>query len=274
MTHRRLRALVRPACLQDNDGLARLFGTRNLTPNYRLEYALAQSNLPRSILRAPGNNSLAFAVESFIDELAVTSGQDPFEFRMGLLGDDREFSFDEDYPVINTARMKAVLRSVASQANWGAPLPKGSGRGIASHFTFGTYVAYVFEVTFDFKTKALRVDKVFAAIDCGVCVNPLGVKSQVEGAVNDALHAALHAEITVSNGRVDQSNFHDYRLARMHESATSIDVHIINSGFPITGVGEPPFPPAFPALTNAIRNATGLRIRRLPIGDQLNSVRL
>lgn len=236
-----------------------------LLDNYRLEYTLAESNLPRTILRAPGNNALSFVVESFIDEMAAAGGRDPLEYRLDLLGEDREFPFDEDYPVISTARMKNVLRTAAAGAGWGQALPPGRGHGIASHFTFGTYVAYVVDVTVDPSTGAFAVDRVVGAIDCGRPVNPLGIRAQVEGGVHDGLHAARHGEITFAEGAVEQSNFHDYPLARMTESAKRIDVHIVDSRLPPTGVGEPPYPPMLPALGNALYAATGVRVRRLPI---------
>jgi isoquinoline 1-oxidoreductase beta subunit len=236
-----------------------------LIDDYRLEYVLAESNLPRTILRAPGNNALSFVVESFTDELAAAAGRDPLEYRLALLGADREFPFDEDYPLLSTARMKHVLRTAANAAGWGGALPPGRGRGIASHFTFGTYVAYVAEVTVDESTGEFSVDRVVGAIDCGRPVNPLGIRAQVEGGVHDALHAARHGEITFEDGAVQQSNFHDYPLARMNESAKRIDVHIVESELDPTGVGEPPYPPMLPALGNALFAATGVRIRSLPI---------
>lgn len=236
-----------------------------LIENYRLEYALAQSNLPRSILRAPGNNALSFVVESFIDELANAANEDPYKFRLDLLGDDRDFDIDEEGSVLSTKRMKSVLRTVAENSGWGEPLPLGKGRGIASHFTFGTYVAYVVEVSVSEETGQYTVDRVVGAIDCGRAINPLGIKSQVEGGINDAIHATRHGEITFKNGAVEQSNFHDYPLARMNEAATNIDVHIIEGSDEITGVGEPPYPPMIPALANALFAATGKRVRRLPI---------
>lgn len=236
-----------------------------LVDNYQLEYAMAESNLPRSILRAPGNNALSFVVESFIDELAHAANQDPFEFRMKLLGENRELEFDDDFPTISTMRTKRVLRTVVENSNWGQDMSENHGRGIASHFTFGSYVAYVVEVSVDRSSGEYTVDKVVAAIDCGQAVNLAGIRAQVEGGINDAIHAARYGEVTFTNGAVDQSNFHDYPLARMHEAALDIDIHIINDDAEPQGVGEPPYPPMFPALANALFAATGVRARSLPI---------
>ena len=247
-----------------------------LLDDYRLEYTNAESNLPRTILRAPGSNALAFVVESFTDELAHAAGRDPLEFRLALLGGDRDLPYGGDWPTISTARMKNVLRIAAEGAGWGDPLPPGGGagrrgragsrgRGIASFFTFGSYVAYVVEVTVDPTTGEYAIDRVVGAIDCGRPVNPAGIRAQVEGGVQDAVHAARHGEITWEGGAVVQSNFHDYPLARMPESAREIEVHIVDSELDPTGVGEPPYPPMFPALANALFDATGVRVRRLPI---------
>lgn len=236
-----------------------------LVENYQLEYALAESNLPRSILRAPGNNALSFVVESFIDELAHASNQDPLEFRMRLLGEDQDLKFDDDFPTISTMRTKRVLQTVANNSNWGRDMPENQGQGIASHFTFGSYVAYVVEVSVDRVSGQYTIDKVVAAIDCGQAVNLAGIRAQVEGGINDAIHAARYGEVTFTNGAVDQSNFHDYPLARIHEAALDIDVHIINDDTEPQGVGEPPYPPMFPALANALFAATGVRARSLPL---------
>lgn len=263
-----------------------------LLDNLRLEYTNAESNLPRTILRAPGSNALAFVVESFVDELARAGGRDPLEYRLALLGEDRDLPYNEDWPTVSTARMANVLRIAAQNAGWGVergPRRPGrsgsaggaestgraesalSGRGIASYFTFGTYVAYVVDVTVDPSSGEFTIDRVVGAIDCGRPVNPAGIRAQVEGGIQDAVHVARHGEITWEGGAVVQSNFHDYRLARMPEAARDIEVHIVESDLDPTGVGEPPYPPMIPALTNALFDATGVRVRRLPI--RLESLR-
>ena len=144
-------------------------------------------------------------------------------------------------------------------------MPSGRGRGIAAAFGWGSYVAQVAEVTCDADKGTLRVDRVVCAIDCGTAVNPLGVKAQMEGAINFGLAQTLKSAITVSGGRVEQSNFHDYEVLRMSDAPPVIDVHIVPSAEPPGGCGEPGVPPAAPAVANAIFAATGKRIRRLPI---------
>ena len=142
------------------------------------------------------------------------------------------------------------------------------GRGIAVHFTFGSYVAYVVDVSVD-AAGELKVHKVTGAIDCGLAVNPLGVAAQIEGGVCDALSTALHERITINNGSVVETNFDRYRLMKINEAPPIVETHIVKNDFPPSGVGEPPVPPLAPALTNAIFDATGLRLRELPIGNQL-----
>lgn len=234
-----------------------------LVPHHRLEYALAESNLPRGPLRAPGLNAFAFAVESFLDEAARAANRDPLEFRLALLGAPRDLPYDEDDPMFSTARMAHVLRTAASAAGWGRPLPEGRGHGIAATFTFGSYLAHVAEVSVD-SSGQVRCHRVTSAIDCGRAVNPNGVRAQVEGGVIDGLSAALNAEITVNRGRITQSNFHDFPLLRFSQSP-EIRVVIVPSEAPPTGVGEPPYPPVAPAVANAIFDATGARVRTLPL---------
>lgn len=234
-----------------------------LAPAHRLEYCLIETNLLRGPLRAPGLNAYAFAVESFIDEVAHAAARDPLALRLELLAPDRTLREDDDNPIFDTDRMSRVLQAAADRAGWGTPLPDGQGRGIAAGFTFGTYVAHVITASVD-ERGAIRVHHVASAIDCGRIVNPNGVRAQIEGGVMDGLGATLHGEITIENGAIAQSNFHDYPLLRYSE-APRVDVVFVGDGlYPPTGAGEPPYPPVMPAVANAVFAATRTRLRRLP----------
>ncbi len=239
-----------------------------LVPNYRLEYHSMASGAPRGSWRAPAHTANAFAVQSFLDELARETGRDTLALQLEMLGEPADLPYgNHGGPVFSTGRLAGVLRTAARHGNWGAATGPGRGRGIAGHFTFGGYVAYVVEVSV--VGGELAVDRVVAAVDCGLAVNPLGVEAQIEGGINDALSTALSLAITVDGGRVEQTNFDTYRLLPIAGSPARVDVHIVDSGYPPTGVGEPPVPPLAPALLNAIQAATGKRIRDLPIGNQL-----
>jgi isoquinoline 1-oxidoreductase beta subunit len=163
-------------------------------------------------------------------------------------------------------RHLALLNAVASDSQWGSPVAAGHGRGVAIHESFGSIVAEVAEVSVE--NGNVRVHKVWCAIDCGFAVHPEGVKAQMESAINYGLTAALYGEITFTDGKVDQSNFHDYQILRINE-APEIHVTIINSGANMGGAGEPGTPPIAPAVANAIYAATGKRVRKLPISKNL-----
>jgi isoquinoline 1-oxidoreductase beta subunit len=218
-------------------------------PNVLVDLHTTKVGVPVLWWRSVGNSHTAFVVESFIDELANLAGKDPYEFRRALLA--------------KKPRHLAALELAARKANWGAPLPKRHGRGMALHFSFDSYVAEVAEVSVS-DQGAVRVHRVVAAVDCGRVVNPDGVAAQIEGGIIYGLSAALRSEITLDRGRVQQRNFHDYQLLRIDE-APKIEVHIVPSSENPSGVGEPGVPPAAPAVTNAIFAATGKRIRKLPI---------
>ena len=199
--------------------------------------------------RSVAHSQHGFFVESFVDELAQAAGQDPVDFRRGLLK--------------NSPRHLAVLEGVATMSDWGSDLPEGHGRGIAIARSFNSIVAEVAEV--DMTGATPRVTKVFCCVDAGFAMNPDGLKAQMESGIIYGLTAAMYDEITIKDGAVEQSNFHDYKMMRM-DDAPEISVQIIN-GAPddLGGAGEPGLPPAAPAVTNAIFAATGTRIRELPI---------
>jgi len=200
--------------------------------------------------RSVGHSHSAFSKEVAIDELAQAAGQDPVAFRLALL---------EKHP-----RQAAALKLAAGKAGWDRPFPQGNGRGrgIAVHESFGSVVAHVAEVTVT--DDAIRVDRVVCAVDCGIAVTPDVVRAQMQSCVGYGLSAALYGKITLTDGRVDQTNFHQYRVMRINEMPRLIEVHIVPSSNPPSGVGEPGLPPIAPAVANAIRAATGIRLRKLP----------
>ncbi|MFZ0908471.1 MAG: xanthine dehydrogenase family protein molybdopterin-binding subunit, partial [Candidatus Acidiferrales bacterium] len=218
-------------------------------PNLQVDLHTPTIGVPVQWWRSVGHSHTGFAVEAFLDEVAHAGGKDPYELRRMLLA--------------KQPRMLAVLDLAAKKANWGSKLPAGVGRGIATHFSFDSYVAQVVEASVG-KGGVVRVHRVVCAVDCGLVINPDTVKAQMEGGIVFGLTAALKTEITLKDGRVEQGNFNDYPMLRMHESP-EIEVYIVPSTEHPTGVGEPGVPPAAPALANAIFAATGKRIRRLPI---------
>ena len=233
-------------------------------PNFRLEFTVAESGMPLGYWRSVDASGNQFVVSSFFDETAHAAGRDPLEFLLAAFGPARKIPVGVGN-TLDVGRRRAVIELAAEKAGWHKPLAAGRGRGIAAAFGWGSYVAQVAEVTCDAKNGSIRVDRVVCAIDCGIAINPLSVKAQMEGAINFGLAQALKSEITVSSGRVEQSNFHDYEVLRMSDAPPVIEVHIVPSTEPPGGCGEPGVPPAAPALANAIFAATGKRIRRLPI---------
>ncbi|TDI34182.1 MAG: xanthine dehydrogenase family protein molybdopterin-binding subunit [Acidobacteria bacterium] len=217
-------------------------------PNRRIEVHNANKTLTVLWWRSVGHTHTGFVNESFLDEVAHAGGKDPYELRRELL---------KDQP-----RHLHVLELAAEKAGWGTPLPEGRARGIAMRKSFETFVAEVAEVSVE--GGKVRVHKVVAAIDCGIAINPWNVVAQVESAIVFGLTAALHGELTLDKGRVQQSNFHDYPMLRMDEMP-EIEVHVVESDEPPTGVGEPGVPPIAPAVANALFTLTGKRVRRLPI---------
>jgi isoquinoline 1-oxidoreductase beta subunit len=242
-----------------------------LVPHLRLAYTLTPSAIPGGAWRATLNSANAFAVQCFLDELAHEAGRDPLELRLELLGAPRRLPYEgHGGPELDTGRLGAVLRLAAERAGWSVPLPAGRARGIAAHFTFGSYVAQVAEVSRSADGRP-RVDRIVAAVDCGRVVNLAGAEAQVQGGVLDGLGAALHGEITVEAGRVRQENFHQYRLLTMAE-APRVEVHFLQGSHQPTGLGEPPLSPVAPAVANAIFALTGRRLRRLPLGPALTDL--
>jgi isoquinoline 1-oxidoreductase beta subunit len=235
------------------------------TPNFRVEYTLAQSGVPRAWWRSVEHSSSGFVVESFVDELAHAAGDDPLAFRLRLIGEDRkipDFTNPKEGKPLDTARQKAVLKLAAEKAGWGKPLPKGVARGIASYYSFETYTAAVAEVSM--KDGNIHVNRLVYAVDCGRPINPDGIRAQVEGAAIYGISAALHDAITINRGRVEQSNFNDYSMPRIAETPKT-EVHIVMSKEEPTGIGEPGLPVVTPAICNAVFALTGKRMRRLPI---------
>jgi isoquinoline 1-oxidoreductase subunit beta len=236
-----------------------------LNSGYKLEYLPAASAVPRAWWRSVEASVIGFVMESFVDELAYAAGADPYEFRLRMLGDDKRLvkdALDKNAAPLDTARFKAVLQLAAEKCNWGQPLPKGAGRGIAAHYSFATYVANAAEVSVE--NGQVKVKRIVSAVDVGIPVNPDGIRAQVESAIVYGLTAALKSQITIQDGRAVQSNFNKFTTLSMKETP-AIEVHIVPSTAAPTGIGEPGLPPTAPALMNAVFAATGKRVRKLPL---------
>jgi isoquinoline 1-oxidoreductase beta subunit len=217
-------------------------------PDHLVELHSPKNKIPVLWWRSVGHTHTAFVMETMIDELAHAAGKDPVEYRRTLL---------KKHP-----RHLSALNLAAEKSGWGTPLPEGHFRGIAVHESFGTTVAHVAEISLN--KGVVKIHRVTCALDCGLAVNPDGVKAQMESGIIFGLTAVLYGEVTLEQGRVKQRNFHDYRILRMNETP-EITVHIAPSTEKMGGAGEPGVPPVAPAVVNAIFAATGKRIRRLPL---------
>lgn len=229
-------------------------------PNYLVEYVLAETPVPLGWMRSVYALQAAFALESFIDELALGAGKDPLQFRLHLLAKDQDLPYFTT--TWHTARMRAVLQLAAEKAAWGKPLSPGHYRGVACFGCFASYMAEVVEITME--NDQPRVHRVVAVVDCGQVVNPSILEQQIQGGIVYGLGNALRAKITIEKGRVVQGNFDDYAPLRMEETP-AVEVYAVASAEAPTGIGEPSVPPIAPALCNAIYAATKNRIRALPI---------
>ncbi|MBS3649859.1 xanthine dehydrogenase family protein molybdopterin-binding subunit [Pseudaminobacter sp. 19-2017] len=223
-------------------------------PNVKVELTTTKVGIPVLWWRSVGSTHTAYAVETFIDELAAAAGRDPVEFRLSLL---------DAHP-----RHAAVLRLAAEKADWGKPLPQGRFRGVALHESFFTYVAEVVEITMK-GDNDFSVDRVVCAVDCGTPINPDQIRAQMEGGIGFGLGAILQEELTLTGGVVDQENYDTYTPLRI-DQMPKVEVHIVPSTEPPTGVGEPGVPPIGPAVANALRAATGQTVRKLPILKNLS----
>jgi isoquinoline 1-oxidoreductase beta subunit len=232
-------------------------------PNFQLDYSIIQSGVPTGFLRAPGSNALAFVMQSFLDELANAGGKDPLQLRIDMLSnttpETAEFA----------GRVRGVLEQVRDVSDWKnrGSLPKGTGKGVAFHFSHRGYFAEVVQATVS-KAGTVKVDKVWVVGDIGSqIINASNAESQAQGAVLDGIAEALAQEITIENGHAVQSNFNTFPLLRMRQ-APPVEVHFKLTEFSPTGLGEPALPPVVPALCNAIFAATGKRVRSLPLSKQ------
>jgi len=255
-------------------------------PNLRCENGEAEAHTRIGWFRSVSNIPHAFAVQTMVAEIAAATNRDPKEMLLELIGkprivdprkspDVKDFwNYGDPFEVypIDTARLRGVVELVAAKADWGKPLPPRHGLGIAVHRSFLSYIATVVEAAVDEK-GTLTVPRVWTAIDAGFVVNPERIHSQMEGSAVMGYALARYGEITFKNGRAQQSNFDSYKVTRIDESPARTQVFIVPHGIdvPASGVGEPGLPPFAPALCNAIFAASGKRIRRLPIGDQLSA---
>lgn len=224
-------------------------------PNQLVDYVRQEPrHVPTAFWRGVGPTRGTFVVESFIDELAAQTKTDPVQYRRALLD--------------KTPRARNVLDVATKAAGWGAPLPKGQGRGVSVMHAFGSFFSIVIDVAVD--GGEVQVKRAVCAVDCGMFVNPNTIEAQVQGGIIFGITGALYGEITIEDGRVVQTNFTDYRMMRINE-VPPIEVHLVKSGEAPGGIGEPGTAATAAALSNAIFAATGTRLRKLPVGNQLKT---
>jgi isoquinoline 1-oxidoreductase beta subunit len=264
-----------PGFIIDGIDITSVAGASNIPydiPNIIVDLHTPRSGIPVDQWRSVGDSHTAFSVETFLDDVAHAVGKDPYQFRLELLSKDPRnkaiLQLTAPAPMGQSLfakfpRDRQVMQLAAEKAGWGTPLAPGRGRGLAVHYSFHASLAYVAEVTVS-ADGSVKVDRVVCAVDCGIAINPDVIRAQVEGGVAFGLGAILYSTISLKQGRVEQSNFNDYRVLRM-SSMPTVEVYIVNSEEPPSGIGEPTVPPIGPAVSNAIFAATGTRVRTLPL---------